>query len=240
MTAQNHPDARRCWPWPDRYDFFATTRFLRTGENDPTVRREADGLWRAARMPSGPVSVRIIAGPGEPLEVFAGGLGATAALAVVPRWLGMHEAPWQLVSHPLTDKLLRQHPGLRLIDTGDVYEALLPTILQQKVTWQEAAFNWRRLTELCGDPAPGPADLLLPPVPRKMLAAGLDGLVDVGISWQRAKALMEVAFSAKALQRAAKMPTAQAMAHLQEVPGVGPWTASAALGMRLGRAESVI
>lgn len=127
-----------------------------------------------------------------------------------------------------------------MTDTGDVYEALLPTVLQQKVTWQEAAFNWRRLSELCGESAPGPADLLLPPAPRKILAAGVERLVDIGIGRQRANTLIEVSFSAKALQRAATMPTAQAVDHLQKVVGVGAWTASAALGMRLGRPESVI
>ena len=235
------PDAAQTWAWPARYEFFETTRLLRTGGNDPVVRREPDGLWRTARTEAGPATVRVRVEPEVAVRAEAWGEGAGTALAEVPAWLGLERPPWSLPPHPLTDRLLREHSGLRLNDTGDVFEALLITILQQQVTWEEAVFTWRRLVEELGEPAPGPAaGLRLIPTPRSLRASNEARLVALGIGRQRARTLLEVAFVAKGLQRAAELPSAAAARLLEKARGVGPWTSASVLGMRLGRPEPVL
>ncbi|MEZ4316963.1 MAG: DNA-3-methyladenine glycosylase 2 family protein [Myxococcota bacterium] len=231
------PDASRTWPVPAPYDFFETTRLLRTGERDPTVRRESDGLWRTAHTAEGPVTVRLTVG--ETLRADTWGPGATAVLDQIPRWVGLHEDPWGFPPHPVLDRLHREHRGLRSTDTGDVFEALVNAVLQQLVTWNEAAMTWRRLCEDLGEPAPGPGNLRLSPTPRAIRAGGTVRLQGAGIGIQRARTLVEVARVAHAMQRAAAMPTNQALAHLQLVRGIGPWTAAVVLSMRLGRPEPV-
>jgi 3-methyladenine DNA glycosylase/8-oxoguanine DNA glycosylase len=234
------PDASGCWEWPATYDFFETTRLLRTGRGDPTVRREPDGLWRTARLTSGPATVRLHSIPGQRIEAIAWGAGASEAVAKVSRWLGLAEPPMRLPAHPATDRLLRDRPGVRLADTGDLYEALLVFTLQQLVTWNEAAYNWRRLVETFGEPAPGPAGLRLIPSPQRLRQAAPDTLVGLGINRQQARTLREIALSARGVRAAAALPTDEAMRLLQHVPGVGPWTAASALGFRLGRPDPVI
>ncbi len=231
------PDAAGAWPLPAPYDFFETTRMLRTGGRDPTVRREPDGLWRTAHTPEGPVTVRLTVGQG--LRAQAWGPGAARGIEEVPRWLGLYEAPWVLSSHPVTDRLLRQHRGLRSTDTRNVFEALVNVVLQQQVSWNEAAMTWRRLCEAVGEPAPGPTDLRLPPTPQAIRSAGLGRLESAGIGGKRARTLVEVAWSARAVQKAADLPTAAATELLQKVPGVGPWTAALVLGLRFARPEPV-
>ncbi len=233
-------DATCSWDWPDPYDFFETTRLLRTGGGDPTVRREPNGLWRTVRLPEGPATVRLKAIPRESIEAQAWGAGAQAALERVPLWLGLDLAPLSLPPHPVTDRLLREHRGVRLNNTGDVFEALVCIILQQKVTWQEAAFCWRRLTEKLGEPAPGPAGMRLAPTPRAIRAAGVERLVQLGIARQRARTIHEVAFSARRLEQAALLPSDDAQALLQKVRGVGPWTSALVLGMRLARPDPIV
>lgn len=233
-------DATHSWEWPAHYDFLETVRSLGTGGKDPTVRLRADGWWRTVRLPEGPATVRLSARPRERIEADAWGRGAEAALRSVPRWLGLDQPPWRLPGHPVTDRLLRERPGIRLNDTGDVFEALLITVLQQLVTWQEAAFVWRRLVERFGEPAPGPAGLRLIPTPRAIRAAGIDRLAGLGMERRKALVLHEVAFAASRLQRAAELPTDQAAALLQNVRGVGPWTSAMVLGARLGRPEPVV
>ena len=234
------PDVVHSFDWPPHYDFFESTRLLRTGGNDPTVRRMPDGLWRTARLPEGDVTVRLIAHGQERIEVQAWGAGASAVIEQVPRWLGIDSPPWQLPSHPVTDRLLHDHPGIRLTDTGNVFDALMPTILQQLVTWQEAAFGWRRLVQMFGEPAPGPAGMMLAPTPRTVRKVGIEALMRTGISRQRARTLREAAFSATGLQRAAELPTPEAMRLLERVPGIGPWTSAMALGMYLGRPDPIV
>ena len=240
VHARMDPDATATWPLPVPYDFFETTRFLRTGRRDPTVVRRPDGLLRAAHTPEGPATVRLVlagSGPGASLAAEAWGPGARAALAAVPLWTGIHEAAWVLPSHPVTDRLLRQHRGLRTSRTDDVFEALVNAVLQQLVTWNEAAMLWRRLAEALGSPAPGPFDLRLSPTPEAVRSAGAARLVSLGVRAPQARTLVEVARRAPGLAQAVTLPTDEAAALLESVPGVGSWTASLVLGMRLGRPE---
>jgi len=231
------PDATAEWPRPDPYDFTATTRFLRTGPGDPTYRREAEGCWRTAHTPDGPATVHICVG--DAVRADAWGPGATAVLADVPRWLGLHEPPWMLPSHPVVDRLAQAHAGLRLTDTRDVFEALIVVVLQQLVTWEEATATWRRLCLDLGEPAPGPGGLRLSPTARAVRAVGPQRLQDCGVRRQQAFTLVEVARAARALQRAATLPTADAASLLERVSGIGPWTSAMVLGLRLGRPEPV-
>ena len=231
------PDAQTSWPLPEQYDFFATTRGLTTGVRDPTLRREPDGLWRATRTADGPVTVRLTVG--RELQAQVWGPGARLAIDEIPRWLGLHEPVWALPPHPVVDRLLKEHRGIRGTDTRNVFEALLVTVLQQLVTWQEAASAWRRICATLGEPAPGPAGLRLAPSPHALRQAGTARLHALGVGLKQSRTLMEVAFSARALQRAADMPTGEAVTWLQHVRGVGPWTANLAMGDRLGRPEPI-
>jgi 3-methyladenine DNA glycosylase/8-oxoguanine DNA glycosylase len=238
--AQNgrvHPDATATWPVPEPYDFFATVRTLRTGPRDPTLRLEDDGLWRSVHTAEGPATVRLTIG--SALTAAAWGPGARAVMADVPHWVGVLEPLWELPAHPVVDRLHRQFRGLRATDTRDVFEALVVTVLQQLVTWEEAAHAWRRLCYARGGPAPGPARLQLPPLPKAIRAAGTATLQGLGVLPRQARTLMEVAFVAHALVRARDLSTEAAVALLQHVKGVGPWTANTALGDRLGRPDPI-
>lgn len=176
---------------------------------------------------------------GDAIEVDGWGPGAVAAVRDVPRWLGLDEAEWAFPSHPVVDRLARAHRGLRSTDTRDVFQALVVTVLHQLVTWEEGTTAWRRLCVELGEPAPGPAELRVPPTPQALRAAGTGRIHALGVGLRQARTLMEVAFSARALQRAADLPTDQALALLQQVPGVGPWTAAITMGARLGRPEPI-
>lgn len=240
MMAAMSPDERASWPWPAPYDFAETARLLRTGQGDPVFRREPDGFWRTARTAAGPATVRVSARANERIDAEAWGPGAEAVLAAVPGWVGLHESPWRLPPHPVTDRLLRRFPGVRLTDGGDVFEALVNIVLQQLVTWNEAAYTWRRLVEHVSAPAPGPGALLLPPAPEDVRRAGVNELVALGIGHRRAKTLYELAFSASRIERIRDLPTAEAFALLCRLRGVGQWTAAMTLGLRLGRPEPVV
>jgi 3-methyladenine DNA glycosylase/8-oxoguanine DNA glycosylase len=157
----------------------------------------------------------------------------------VPRWAGLDEPPWALPAHPVVDRLLRAYSGVRLTDTRDVFEALVNTVLQQLVTWEHAAMTWRRLCERHGERAPGPIDMRLAPTPQAIRAAGTMHLQAAGVGLKQARTLVTVAAVAHAIRRAADLPTHEAAELLQKVRGIGPWTASMVLGMRLGRPEPI-
>ena len=234
-------DARVRWPAPPYpYDLAETTRLLRTGGNDPTFRRLENGFRRTVRCPSGPATVEVRVCSDGGIEGRAWGEGAREALEYLPAMLGFEEAPWEITADPKIDRLAKLHPGLRLVNTRDVFEGLLPVILQQQVTWQEAAFAWRQLVETLGEAAPGPHSMSLAPLPGAILEAGIDRLMACGVNRQRARTIHEAAFAASRLERANELPTEDAFELLTSLRGVGPWTAGMLLGLRLGRADAVV
>ncbi len=68
--------------------------------------------------------------------------------------------------HPVVAEAWRRHPHVRLGRTARPLEALVPTIIEQKVTGKEAFAGFRALVLEYGEPAPGPAvGLRLQPTP---------------------------------------------------------------------------
>ena len=130
---------------------------LRRGPGDPTFRRTADGAyWRATRTPQGPGTLRVVASGGEVVaEAF--GPGADWLLDRLPELLGAGDDPAAFrPRHRLVREAHRRNPGLRLTRTGRVLESLIPAVLEQKVTSDEAYRAWRLLLHRFGEPAPGP------------------------------------------------------------------------------------
>ena len=150
-------DASATLPLPFPLDLELTLGPLRRGPSDPTIRFEPNGVWRAARTPDGPATLRLQHG-GDRMVAEAWGAGAHWLIAHVPPLLGFDDRPesFKPASRLLWD-LHRHHAGLRLGRTGLVFEALLPTILEQKVPSVEAYASYARLVRALGEAAPGDA-----------------------------------------------------------------------------------
>ena len=58
--------------------------------------------------------------------------------------------------HRLLTEAARRFAGVRTGASGDLYHALLPTILAQRITGGEAVRQWARLCHELGEPPPGP------------------------------------------------------------------------------------
>ncbi|MGA4803473.1 hypothetical protein [Streptomyces lavendulocolor] len=156
--------ARR-WVPPGPYDLNLTLKVLRRGGRDPAFRRQNGALWRAARAPQGPVALRITA-ESDVVTGQASGPGADWALETLPTLLGAEDDPAAFTPrHRIVAQAARRHPGLRLARTGLVMEALVASVLEQKVATREAFAAWRRLLLRYGESAPGPAAPTTTPPP---------------------------------------------------------------------------
>ena len=128
------------------------------GGADPSHRLTRDGrLWRATRTPSG---------SGHPAPAGRARRGSRSALGRrgrPGRWTACPDCsahattpPGFEPQHPVLGEALARRPGWRVPRTGLVMEALVPTVVEQKVTGQEAFAGWRRLLTRFGEVAPGP------------------------------------------------------------------------------------
>jgi 3-methyladenine DNA glycosylase/8-oxoguanine DNA glycosylase len=211
---------------------------LRRG-NDPAMRRDRSGAWwRATLTPDGPASA-CYEQRGAAVAVRAWGPGAAWCLETAPELLGARDHLDGFEPAGLVGELHRRLPGLRIARSLAVFEAMVPTILEQKVTGREARASYRALVRAWGAPAPGPEPLLVPPGPELLARAPYWEFHPLGVEMKRANAIRSAATRAARLEAVAALPPAEARQRLQAVPGVGPWTAAEVALVALGDPDAV-
>jgi 3-methyladenine DNA glycosylase/8-oxoguanine DNA glycosylase len=233
--------AVRTYPIRRPLDLRLTLAPLRRGLYDPTIRLSAGRAWRTTRTPDGPASVALVHA-GDQLRAEAWGPGADRALADIPSLLGLDDDPAPIpAGHPLIARLARRDTGIRIPRTVAVVESLVPAILEQKVTSDEAHRATIGLIRVHGEAAPGPAEwrLRLPPTPATLAALPYYAYHPFGIERRRAELIRRVASRASWFEAIVDLPLPDAYARLTAVPGIGPWTA-AEVGVRaLGDVDAV-
>src|SRR6201999_2240862 len=124
-----------------------------------------------------------------------------------PDLLGASDEPDGFVPrHRVIALARRRRPGLRLCRTGLVLEALIPTVLEQKVTTIEANRSWRALVRAYGEPAPGPADgLHVMPEPRTWAMIPSWEWHKANVDGKRSATILRAVRVARRLEEAAAM-----------------------------------
>ena len=223
------PDAATKWRPENPVSLDVTLGPLQRSSGDPTQRRDADGAWwRTARTPDGPGSIRLRAADGE-IDISAWGPGAEWLVAAAPRLLGAGDDPSGFrPQHPVIAATARRLPHLRLGGTGLVFELVVPSVLEQRVTGREAWRSWRELVRRFGEPAPGPAPagLRVLPAPETWRRLPSWEWHRAGVDPGRARTVVAAAQSAHRLDECMSLPRDERFARLRAVPGVGEWTAA--------------
>jgi 3-methyladenine DNA glycosylase/8-oxoguanine DNA glycosylase len=230
------PDAQAQFELRRPLDLALTLAPLGVG---PWLRRDGEDIWRATRTPEGPATVHL-----HPerscLRVEGWGSGAEWAVAHGASLCGEEDDDTGFHPvHGLVSDLWRRHPGLRLPRTQAVFEALVPTVLGQLVTSEEAHASYRALVVNLGEPAPGPTRLTLPPSPPVLASTPYWTFHRFGIERRRAETIIRAARSAKRLEETLTMDMAGAYARLEAFPGVGRWTSAKVAGVALGDPDAV-
>uniref|UniRef100_A0AAU2JR28 DNA-3-methyladenine glycosylase II n=1 Tax=Streptomyces sp. NBC_00049 TaxID=2903617 RepID=A0AAU2JR28_9ACTN len=231
--------ARR-WTPDGPVDLGLTLGPLRRGPADPTFRTTPDGsVWKASLTPAGPATLRV-SRTGDEIDADAWGPGADWMLEQLPALLGAGDDPAAFVPrHRLVHASHRRRPGLRLTRTGLVLESLIPVVLEQKVTTDEAYRAWRRLVRQYGEPAPGPQDLYVMPTARAWALIPSWDWHKAGVDAKRSGTVVRAARLATRLEEAAAMELPKAAARLEAVPGIGPWTSAETLQRSNGHPDAV-
>lgn len=227
------------WPCP----VGAVLGVHRRGAGDPTYRVLADGAHaRGIRTPEGVTALVVTPRPesGE-VHARAWGPGADWALDRLPRMLGADDDPSGFEPPTELAEAWRRHRHWRLGATDLVMESLVPTIIEQKVTGQEAFAGFRRLVRRYGERAPGPADLdlwLQPDAATLRMIPSWEWLrlpVDGG----RSRPVVEAARVADSLERAGGLSHEEFDRRLRSLPGIGVWTSAEVRSRALGDADAV-
>ncbi len=214
------------------------------GRAIPGVERVVDGAYQrtvALGAASGAITVRRDAAR-DALWVSVSPALAGSLMTIVSRLRSLFDLDASpatiaeaLGADPLLRPLIERRPGLRVPGAFDPFEAACRAILGQQVTVRAATTLAGRLVARFGTPlgvAPGgeasPSALAsLFPSPIRLAEARVDDIASLGIVGTRARALVALARSVAdgslALDRHA--PIDEALRALEELPGIGSWTA---------------
>lgn len=220
---------------------------LRRGGGDPTFRTDQGGaLWRSTRTPDGPATtvIRVHRDVGE-VHAQSWGPGAGWALDGLPDLLGDSDDPAGFEPvHPVVRDTWRRHAGWRVPRTGRVLEALVPAVLEQKVTGGEAFRAFRTLVRRYGERAPGPVGhltggLWVQPDARTWARIPSWEWHRAGVDLSRSRTTVTAAASAGRLEALCRAAPAEATTRMRSLPGVGAWTAAEVAQRALGDADAV-
>ena len=215
----------------------------RRGPGDPTYRIDERGThWRGIRTPEGPATLAVAERRGE-VDATAWGAGAGWVLESLPAMLGADDDVSGFEPrHPLVAEAWRRHSGWRLGRTGLVLEALVPAILEQKVTGQEAFAGFRKLVHRYGDRAPGAGRerrLWVQPDAATLQKVPSWEWLKLHVDPARSRALVGAARVAGSLERLAGLSGEEADRRLRSVRGVGVWTSAEVRQRALGDPDAV-
>lgn len=224
-------------PFP--IDLAKTLLPLCRGSGDPTMRVTLGDAYRAMRTPEGPATIRIRS-IGYDVMTRAWGPGSLWALESIPGMIGVEDDDTGFEpKHHVIRELWRRFRGVRITRTGSVMQSLVPAILEQKVTGLEARRAYRAMVLATSEPAPGDADLYLPPDPATLAELPYFQFHPWGVERRRAETIRAACTQAAQLEEGASQSLNVANARLLSIHGVGPWTVAEVARTALGDADAV-
>ena len=214
---------------------------LRHGPQDPTMRLAypSGDAWRGLLTPDGPAAAHYLYDDRD-IKVEAWGPGADWALENAADAIGLTD---DVSSFVPPDRLMRRlhlwRSGLRMCRSNAILQALVPTIIEQKVTTVEAHRAYRALVYKYGEPAPGPGRVHVPTSAAVLASLPYEAFHPFGIEARRADFIRTACSYAKRLEETAEMPRDAARKRLRALPGIGPWTVAEIERMALGDPDAV-
>lgn len=177
----------------------------------------------------------------------AWGSGAEWVLDQMPRMLGADDdlSGFKPLHEPIA-VVWRRHRHWRLGATGLVMEALVPAIIEQKVTGQEAFGAFRTLVHRFGERAPGPPSepehevrLWVQPSATDLRAIPSWEWLRLPVDGGRSRPIQRAARVASALERAGSETPVEFDRRVRTLPGIGVWTSAETRSRAMGDADAV-
>jgi len=217
---------------------------LERSSRAPVIVRDGERRLRAWGSPQRPFVVGV-APDGDRWRVEGWGCAPVEARRAVREMFSLDSPLEQFYRRTRSEPLLRgtesRFRGLRLPRDAGPYEALLHSIVGQQLSVAAANALKRRLLERYGRVVvAGRIEVPVVPSPSALVAAGATGLRSLGLSRAKSAALVGVALNdaqARSTGWLRRVPLETARLHLEQLRGVGRWTAENALLRGAGRRD---
>lgn len=225
-------------PFP--VDVVRTLGAFRCGPYDPTFAIEGQRVWRTFPTCDGDATVSVVS-VDDTIEATAWGAGRGAALTELPAMLGFDDDDAEFVAHhDVVRRAQRRYPGVCTGRGGRLVETLIATVLEQKVTSNEAHRSWTSLVRRYGEVAPGPQGLRMPPRAETLAELPYSAWHPIGVERRRAETIRRLCARAPRLRALEFEEPTEARRVLEHFPGVGPWTSTTVTLRSHGDRDAVV
>lgn len=224
---------------PEVYSLRRSLRLLCMGSHDPAMNLEETHANMCFFHPDGNVSVEVTQEESF-LHVTLVGPGCDWLLPRLPDYFGLNDNPGAFHPEGKVARLIAEHEGVHLPRLPVVFHRLVQIVLQQLVSWEDAAAAWRQMTQRFGAAAPGPGELMVGPSPEALKSVGYFDLVECGALPRQARLIIRLATEHRRIERLAAESRTKLAKYLQTLPGIGPWTVQYLLGTAFGDPDAVL
>ncbi|MBI2392886.1 MAG: DNA-3-methyladenine glycosylase 2 family protein [Deltaproteobacteria bacterium] len=185
----------------------------------------------------GQVAIEILAAGAAPPEAVDRAIEQAIGIAGLDDDPG--DFPRLARAHPTLARLHRRYEGARLGRTATVFESFAASVIEQLVTFDEARAARNRMVQRYGARVPGSTLIAFPTAEAVAKIPAYD-LRALGVGLRRATTLLQGAARGRRLEALRARAPDDAMAALQSLRGVGPWTANKVAIEALGHADGVL
>jgi 3-methyladenine DNA glycosylase/8-oxoguanine DNA glycosylase len=218
------------------FDLGATMSMQLLGRFDPTGARRPRAFLKVHLDGAGSAAVWRLTRTASGLRVETQGAAADTVRAFIAQLSRADGAAEFRPAHPLLRRLAGFR-GLRLLRMPWPWDVAAGTVLQQRVRWQVAYGDFRRIALRWGARLEAATPF---PTAERLAALRPCQLEAVGIDGMRARALLALARAHAA--RPFLLPDSDASMvseRLLRVPGIGPWTTGMILGYAYGEPDAL-
>lgn len=219
------------------FDLHATFEMQLLGKFDPTGSRGAASLRKVHLDARGNVIIWRFTRTSAGLSIEVQGDDGTLFDIVTSQFPPEDGAESFEPAHPLLQRLARGYRGLRLLKFPWSFDVAAGSVLQQRVRWQTAFSDFRRIALKWGTRVEGAVAF---PTSAQLAAVPLARLEAIGLDPKRARALHLLA--AADARHGFLRPDADAATvtqRLLSLRGIGPWTAGRIAGLAYGDVDAV-
>lgn len=230
---------------PFRLDY--TVETLRRLSGNVVDVLDTDGTFaRALHDDAGTAVVRVNQSGADRIRVRIEGSGGERFVPAVQRMLGTEVdlRPWYraVKAVPWLEPFAKAMRGVKPPRYPTMWEALCHSIVFQQISIHAAGAIMQRMVEALGTPVESGAIRLYPfPEPQTLADASESTLRAASLSINKITALQSVARAVLdgtvSEARVERLPTAEAIAELCKLRGIGPWSAAVVLLRGLGRLD---
>jgi 3-methyladenine DNA glycosylase/8-oxoguanine DNA glycosylase len=220
-------------------DVLSTLSALRSGPYDPVQVNGPDRVCRAVWFGSTAALVQWRQVDGSTVEVSIETARSGAEVPNLEQFaldtLGASDDPNEFrPDDKVLSRLARRNAGMRFGRHRSVSDIVVPAILGQRVTAEEAHRAWRRIVMEHGERAPGASELMMPPRPQVLAALPYYTFHPYGVDRNRAETIRRVS------RELARRDDHTVLDRLATMRGVGPWTMATLRQRVLGDADAPI